>query len=532
MSEENKRSKKILTSEKHNNLENIFKSPIFLLTIIGIIGLLIRVYYLPFELPITHDGSSYFWYANDLSISGTFPDSYPLNFPNNGWPTFLSVFFYFFNSDNFLDYMNLQRSLSITISVLTVIPVYLLCSRFFDKRYSIIGAALFAFGPFIIQNSLLGITESLYLLIGITSLFLFLSNNIKSVYISFGVAALFTLVRYEGLLLLLPLSIMFFVRFKKEKKVVLKYSFCVLIFILIASPMAYIRFENTGQDGIISHVIAGPVYYQSAGEKGEQDQIITFFNLFITGLLNLSKYLGWITIPFFIFFIPYGLFAIFKNRDYKTNTIVLTSIILLLPAVYAYTRDFQDTRYLFVLFPIFTILSIYTIKKLESKLKKQNMFCVLLIGGILGSSLVFLNYQMEDYEHEREAFEIAKEVTKITNVINHSYHIDFEIPESKYYRSATIASLQDFPVLSTERQDRIEFVELVGHDSLESYIEFGRNQGLTYLVVDDSIKQPSFLQDVFIHEEKYPYLLKEYDSKDFGYQYHVKIFRINYEVLK
>ena len=296
--------------------------------------------------------------------------------------------------------------------------------------------------------------------------------------------------------------------------------------------MAYIRFENTGQDGIISHVIAGPVYYQSAGEKGEQDQIITFFNLFITGLLNLSKYLGWITIPFFIFFIPYGLFAIFKNRDYKTNTIVLTSIILLLPAVYAYTRDFQDTRYLFVLFPIFTILSIYTIKKLESKLKKQNMFCVLLIGGILGSSLVFLNYQMEDYEHEREAFEIAKEVTKITNVINHSYHIDFEIPESKYYRSATIASLQDFPVLSTERQDRIEFVELVGHDSLESYIEFGRNQGLTYLVVDDSIKQPSFLQDVFIHEEKYPYLLKEYDSKDFGYQYHVKIFRINYEVLK
>ena len=213
MSEENKRSKKILTSEKHNNLENIFKSPIFLLTIIGIIGLLIRVYYLPFELPITHDGSSYFWYANDLSISGTFPDSYPLNFPNNGWPTFLSVFFYFFNSDNFLDYMNLQRSLSITISVLTVIPVYLLCSRFFDKRYSIIGAALFAFGPFIIQNSLLGITESLYLLIGITSLFLFLSNNIKSVYISFGVAALFTLVRYEGLLLVFALSIMFFVRF-------------------------------------------------------------------------------------------------------------------------------------------------------------------------------------------------------------------------------------------------------------------------------------------------------------------------------
>ena len=143
-----------------------------------------------------------------------------------------------------------------------------------------------------------------------------------------------------------------------------------------------------------------------------------------------------------------------------------------------------------------------------------------------------MNYQIEDYEHQREAFEIAKEVTDRTSVINHSYHVDFDVPESKYYRSAKIASLQTFPVLSSEIQDKIEWVELVGHDSLESYIGFGKKQGLTYLVVDDGINQPSFLQDVFIHEEKYPYLLKEFDSKDFGYQYHVKIFRINYEVLK
>tara|TARA_B100001146_G_scaffold201763_1_gene193231 strand:- start:911 stop:1798 length:888 start_codon:yes stop_codon:yes gene_type:complete len=295
--------------------------------------------------------------------------------------------------------------------------------------------------------------------------------------------------------------------------------------------MAYIRFENTGQDGIISHVIVAPEYYQQVAEKEGQD-LIVLFNVFVTGLLNLSKYLGWITIPFFIFFVPYGVFAIFKNRDYKKNTLIITASIFLLPAIYAYTRDFQDPRYLFVLFPIFTILSVYTIKKLETKLKKQNLFCILLIGGIVGSSLVFLNYQIEDYEHQREAFEIAKEVTERTSVINHSYHVDFDVPESKYYRSAKIASLQTFPVLSSEIQDRIKWVELVGHDSLESYIGFGKKQGLTYLVVDDGINQPSFLQDVFIHEEKYPYLLKEFDSKDFGYQYHVKIFRINYEVLK
>ena len=101
MSEENKRSKKILTSEKRNNLENIFKSPVFLLTIIGIIGILIRVYYLPFELPITLDGSNYFWYTIDMSLLGEFPSTY--TFPNNGWPSFLYIFFSLFSSDNFLD---------------------------------------------------------------------------------------------------------------------------------------------------------------------------------------------------------------------------------------------------------------------------------------------------------------------------------------------------------------------------------------------------------------------------------------------
>ena len=90
-------------------MENLIevKSPIFsryslaCLTLIGLAGFLIRFFYFPEGVPITLDGYTAFWYANDLSISGTFPDSYPLNFPNNGWPTFLSVFFHFSNCVKF-----------------------------------------------------------------------------------------------------------------------------------------------------------------------------------------------------------------------------------------------------------------------------------------------------------------------------------------------------------------------------------------------------------------------------------------------
>ena len=125
------------------------KPPIFsrnsliCLGIIGLAGFLIRFFYFPEGIPITLDGAIYFWYANDLSISGFFSDSIKL--ANNGWPTFLSVFFYFFNSENFLDYMALQRYVTIIISVATIIPVFILCRKFCGNELSLLGASLFVF---------------------------------------------------------------------------------------------------------------------------------------------------------------------------------------------------------------------------------------------------------------------------------------------------------------------------------------------------------------------------------------------------
>jgi hypothetical protein len=223
---------------------------------------------------------------------------------------------------------------------------------------------------------------------------------------------------------------------------------------------------------------------------------------------------------------------LFKNRDLNKITLILVGIALLIPALYAYFRNISDTRYLLSIIPILCVISVYTFEKIDQRFKKPGFLITVFIVCLFATSIVFLEYNKVDYGHEIEAFEIAKEVTERTSVINHSYHIDFDVPESKYYSAANLLSLQTFPILRAEIPDRIEFVELVGHDSLESYIEFGKKRGLTYLVIDDSARQPSFLQDVFVHEEKYPYLLKEFDSRDSGYQYHVKVFRIDYEVLK
>jgi len=506
-----------------NRLSHI-KNPFILLLILGVSGFLIRFYYFPFGLPITHDGLDYFWYAVDLSILGTFPDNY--TFPNNGWSSFLSIFFYFFPSNNIQDFMDFQRWLTVTISIFTIIPVYLLCTRFFEKKYSIIGAAFFVFDPRMIQHSLLGLTETLFILLGATALFLFLSKRDKAIYTSFGVLALFAIVRYEGLLLVLPFSILYFARFKLKKRTFLKYLFAIVIFLLILLPMAYIRIETTGQDGLISHVIGGPKYYQHIAEQSSDTQS-KMFDFILTGSVNLVKYLFWSNIPIFIFFLPLGIFIFFKNIDYKKSVLVFVAVFLLIPAFYAYSRELQDTKYLYVLYPIFCVLSLYTVKTIEMKFMRRNIFSIIIIIGIIFSSLIFLNYNSIDYEHEMEALSIAYIVNDKTDIINNYY------PGTQYLNHLKYTNLEKFPVLSSTISGQGKVVSDENFDSIEEYILFGiEKKGLTHLVLDGSSARPPVLNDIFYNEEKYPYLIKIYDSQEEGYQYHMKVFKIDYQLFK
>lgn len=505
------------------------EKPIVLLPIIAAIGFIVRFAYFPFDIPITLDGSGYFWYAIDMSILGHFPENH--RFPNNAWPTFLSIFFSIFHFSNFMEYMYLQRLITIVLSVLTIIPVYFLCLRFFEKKIAILCSALFVLEPKIVTNSLLGITEPLFIMLGTISLSLFFSERKGMVYTAFVVLGLYTLVRYEGLLLIIPFSIMFLVRFRWENKVVLKYLVALSLFAITILPMSYVRIETTGNDGVLSHVSAGPQYYQHVVKHSDAPPDKVIIDFFASGIKNLIMYLGWSTIPVFILFVPLGIYAVFKNRDFKNSTTIFCLFVLLLPAFYAYSRDIQETRYLFIIYPILCIFSGHTLKVLFKKFKKEKLITVVLVGAILTSSLIFMELKKTDYQHEREAYNIAKEMVKRTKIINHSYAAEFTIAETKYYRSANIAFLDKFPVLSTTVEN-IQFVETKDHNTLEEYLEFGRKNGLEYLIIDDNSRQPDFLKDVFRNEHDYPFLNKEFDSHDHNYNYHVKIFKINYDNLK
>ena len=507
------------------------RNAIICLGIIALSGFFIRFFYFPEGIPITLDGALYFWYANDLSISGTFPDN--VNFPNNGWPTFLSVFFYFFNSENFLDYMDLQRYVTIIISVTTIIPVYILCRKFCGNALSLFGATLFVFQPRIIENSLLGITEPLFILLELTCLVLFLQNDLKFKYMSFAFLALACLIRYEGIVLIVPLSVFFLLKDRTYKKNIPRYFIAISIFILVLLPMLFVRMETLGTDGVFSHSIAAAQTYSSGSTLIHVNEAISTF----------LKSTALAVFPIFFVFLPLGFFGFFRNRNFDKYTILLFLIFMFIPIIYASVRGITEPRYLLTLFPIFSLFSVFTVKEIIKKSNKTKLISIIIGITVLSLSVVYLDYNKIDYEYELDAYHVGLEVSKRTSVIN-DYH-----PEVKYvHNKIDVAShLGTFPVLSSEIKQKVKLIRTFDYaacvrdkalesgcrqydyPSLNEFIDYGKNEGLTHIIADENENRPQFLKDVFKNEEKFLYLTKIYDSVEQGYDYHLKIFRIDYE---
>ena len=493
------------------------KNIVILLTVIAVIGIIIRLIFLPFNLPVLYDALSYYWYGIDMSIVSQFPLGHDIT--NNLWPSILGIMFSSINSENFLDYSNAQRILSSIISVMTIIPVFFLCNRFFDKKLSLLGSSLFILDPRVIYNSVLGVTEPLFLLVGVTTIFLFLSENKKFIYVSFATAAIFSLVRYEGILIIIPMTAIFLFRFRKERNIIIKYLIAIVIFILILTPMVIVKEQTMGYDGLISHVSSGIEVAVINNELNEDVDQRKFFPLL--GITNLLKYLGWILVPNLILFLPIGIILFLKKRDIKKNSLLLIGIISLIPAFYAYSRGILDTRYLLIIYPIFIIFSLYAINWIGEKIHRKNLIIVIIFVGISISSIVFLDIKM-DNEHEIEAFKIALKNTPQLSVIN-SYET-----ESTYYKTTVITEMKEFPILRDEVNRKILPLSTNNVNTIEDFLIINEKEELKHIVIDNVAERPEFLKEIFTNEEKYPYLKKIYDSKEDGYNYHLKIFEINY----
>ena len=141
------------------------KNIVFLLIIIGIISLGLKLYTIDFSVYPVEDTYGYVLRAIAHN-NGDFSE-HPRK--TLGWSIAISPFYNFYNSDIFLDYVNIVRALSIGISLFTIYPMYLLARKFFDQKYSLCAVSFLAFEPHLNHNSGQGLSEPLYILLFIFS---------------------------------------------------------------------------------------------------------------------------------------------------------------------------------------------------------------------------------------------------------------------------------------------------------------------------------------------------------------------------
>jgi len=485
------------------------------LLIIGGVALIVRLAFLHTEIPLNSDNFIYFRNAVDMTLGETeifYRES------NSGWPGFLSIIFSTFQSTNFMDYMALQRYVSIILSVITIIPVYLLGKQFFAKQYALLGAAIFVLEPRIIQNSLFGITEPLYILTIVFALVFLLKNTDKFACLSFALIGLATLIRFEGIILLPAFSIVYFLYQKDRKKKIPLYFCLILIFVIILLPTSVLRMQENYDDGFAGKII-GNIQHEAYSERGEY---VGITSLIVSGIENLSKFLALSMVSYLILFVPLGIMLLIRNNRKQDKALLIIGFFLLIPAVYSYALA-SDSRYLFSLYPLFSIAAIYTIKKIFERFNREKILSVLIISSFIVISVYYLDLKDVDVEQELEAYDMAG------LIVDRVEGIYLYGPDAGYLHLVKLNQINEFPVNSDEYRPSLPIQVRATFSTMDEYIEYAKISGVTHLILDGAYGDPKLFNDVFYEKEKYSFLIQEFNSKEHGYNYLVKIYRIDFK---
>lgn len=505
-----------------NKLEFIYSNYFVSLIIICSISLALRIYFTRFEFPLeSQDAFLYLIQAQQIAI-GNFN-----GLPNNiGWQIFLSIFFSFFNFENNFGYMQITRIVSIGIGIAAIPLVYFIGRKFLDKKFSLLAASFFAFDPNLIENSIFGITESLFIFCSLVTIFFILEGKFKHFMIAGIFSGLAFDIRLNGIVLLfVSLSSIFFVKSTSKQKIE-KILLILVMFILAASPFFILDYQNDSNPIGSIFEIQNSIN-QNIPSNADPSQInLKFQDKLFIAITEEIKHIFRIIIPFLALFVPFGIISFISKIEFKEKIIILTIIFSLIVAIPQYFLS-VEYRNLFLILPMFSIISAVGIQYFIKNKKNQNLFLLFMIIGIIflsGNMLRERNDVNLELLEEEEEFGIFVGNSYEGKILGDLYtQIAHNLPNAKINNEGLVSN---------------ENLSLVGFGppskSIDDLMVFSKENKITYLVIDDKFEKrsPEFV-NVYFNEKKYDFLNQVFNSVDEGYEnLHVKIFKIDYDKLE
>lgn len=528
------------------------------LVVIALFSLFFKTYTIDFSLPLHFDD---FVYVLD-AIQYEQGDFFMPPKKNPGWPLFISPFVSLVNSNNFIDYSNLVRTLNLGISTFAILPMYFLSRKFFNEKFAIISTILFAFEPHLNYLSGQGLSEPIFILSFIVAFYFILNKNTKLAYLAFIAGGICWWIRLEGFYVFFILSIIFFINYRKSTNSLRNYLICVSIFLLVVSPMFvqrnaqygdpfYVWYETTLFADDYGTLLTSPSN-SSALDYVQKNDPISFLDRFIVnGFANLIITLGKISYPYLFIILPFGILfslrPVDQNKDYvKSNWVVIliTSAVLVIPF-----STIEERRFLFPLFPFLILFATIPIQRITEyglstftfSEQNKNYFLliiialVILLGGIFTIGIWGVGYGKPDVFLEQEKIAFTKSmINKLDGRIlggnDATEYIKYvQISDNDKFKNYKSPRGKD-PYPDTYVPGSLSQINVYG-DSIESLIKNGEKKGLKYIAISENGSYFfSFFTDIFNSESEYPYLKKIMDSEAMDYQkIKIKVYEINYK---
>ncbi len=508
-----------------NKLKRIKISNPLILFVIVLAGFFIRAYYTYWDLNLESSDAFLFLIESTLFAQGNFEqvNIRPL------WPLFLSGFFSVIQFDEIINYMNTIRMVSICISSISILLIFKISQKFIKDKYALFVAALFAFDPSLIQNSILGIREPMFILLGMISFYYAIHKNEKFLLLAFFFAGLSFDTRINAIAIPIFLCIFIIIRYKSFKKIIKWIAIGLMIFVFTSFPHILIPLEQEKIPFLayvidISETVAerkiSPSTYSDEGQT----------NILSTAIIRELIHFIRISLPFAGIFGIMGLLLWSRERDFKFYAIISSLIVILLIAFPMYFKS-AEYRNLLLASPLLFILAGVGLEKKLEKVEFKKTILLVLVIVLFISSIIMINSldnrnKMEMVEKENIAKNIVNEFTgrfmgdlfsNISHNIPNVIHGGVEnTSETLYYNENISITIQSVPI-----------------DSVELLIYESERLKVDYLTIDNRIdnRYPIF-EEIFNNESEYKFLEKQLEYSSDKIDFHVKIFKINYESYK
>ncbi len=535
------------------------KKIILLLTVIVIISLGLKLFFIDFSLPFNSDNLGYIL-RGFSHLNGDFnqtPDK------GLGWSLFIFPFFNLIESNNLLDYSNLVRIISLAVGSASIPMMYLLSMRFFDRKYSLVAACLFAFEPHLNYYSGIGLAEPLYILAIIATFYFVISNHAKMIIPALMTSSIIWWTRINGLVILILVTIVFFIVHKREPKNIGFYLLGLTLFFLMISPMLIqrdLQFEDPlyfwyndkmfldNYDELVSDNIENN---GSAFNYIEKNGIFSFTERFIfQGIDNSFEILFKLSLPYLIILVPFGILFSFRAFDQKQNLVwanwifILGNIIVLIVVI----STIPERRFLILLYPFLIIFSVIPIQRLveygfstfsfTQRQKNISLFSILVLVLVLSIIFTVNQYEPPNLIFENEKLKVAHFMAKnLDGVVldgngpafEYVYYVLVNEPHGNFKEK----SIADPNIITSKINPNFK-LSYINAESIENLLTIGSSKNLRYIVSNQNEGSfHKYTNEIYSNEEKYPYLTKIFDSNEQGMKFvKIKIFEIDYEKFK